>query len=248
MLYSCVVVSKDSERLQVPDAIQASIAMSNRDTLHSSQLMLPHAGISSRRDLMQALASHANSKASLFAVFKLSQFTTNAASNTLTHNIIHTPSTSTTSSTAPNEDGASEHVLQQSIEKPSRRLQLTSPPKRRRSKHDHAHQPPSHLFNIGLATPYCRLIAALATTLNLLKFKNSPLSPRKSGQLQQIAYLRLSRLVVAGQGGFALREGRESLHVHTRQLAFARLTRLSPAQNSCGERNLAVLQRPRQGG
>lgn len=71
----------------------------------------------------------------------------------------------------------------------------------------------------------------MVTPMLILTFQNSPLSPRKSGQLQQIAYLRLSRLVVAGQGGFALREGRESLHVHTRQLAFARLTRLSPAQS-----------------
>lgn len=38
-------------------------------------------------------------------------------------------------------------------------------------------------------------------------------------------------MVVAGQGGFASRERREPLHIHTRQLAFARLTRLSPAKS-----------------
>jgi hypothetical protein len=115
MLYSYMIVSKGSGRLQVPNATQQPIAMVNRDTLQSPELMLPHAGMSSRRDRMQALALNVSSKARLLTVFKLSQSTTNAASNALIHNTIHTPSTNTTSSTVPSEDGASEHGFEQSL-------------------------------------------------------------------------------------------------------------------------------------
>ena len=133
MLCSCLIVSKESDESQVPYVTQAPIVMMSRGTLHSPQLILPHAGILSSWDRTQALTLHVSSEARFVAVFKLRKSTTNAASSTLNHNTNCTTSTDTASSITPNEQRSIRACSSTLCEYSLGRAGASEPPRRRSS-------------------------------------------------------------------------------------------------------------------
>lgn len=102
----CLVIRKRLTGGQDPYAIQALVAVLAHYTLHSSQLILPHAAMSSRWDRTKALAFHVSPQLRLLAAFKLAKSTTNAASKTPKHKTFCTPSTNNSPLVTPNEAGS----------------------------------------------------------------------------------------------------------------------------------------------